>query len=76
MKQKTAENKSHSRAPGMTQISISLPQALVEKVDRLASIDSRSRSNFIAYVIDRLPENEMAGSGAMRVAEPKAHFGN
>lgn len=68
------ENKSHSRAPGMTQISISLPQALVEKVDRLAREQGRSRSNFIAYVISSLSEKE--ASPAMRVAEPKPQFGN
>lgn len=48
--------KSHSRAIGMTQISISLPQNLVVKIDNLAAEDKRSRSNYIAYIIQNLPE--------------------
>lgn len=54
----TKENKkSHSRAIGMTQISISLPQNLVDKIDSLAKEDKRSRSNYIAYIIQNLPES-------------------
>lgn len=53
----TKEKKSHSRAIGMTQISISLPQSLVEKIDNLADEDKRSRSNYIAKVIQNLPES-------------------
>lgn len=54
----TKENKkSHSRAIGMTQISISLPQDLVDKIDSLAKEDKRSRSNYIAYIIQNLPES-------------------
>jgi len=57
----TKENKkSHSRAMGMTQISISLPQNLVDKIDALAREDKRSRSNYIAYVIQSLPESNIA----------------
>lgn len=48
--------KSHSRADGMTQISISLPQRLVDKIDRLAKEAKRSRSNFIAYIVDIMPD--------------------
>lgn len=48
--------KTHSRAIGMTQISISLPQDLVDKIDYLAEEDKRSRSNYIAYIIQSLPE--------------------
>lgn len=52
--------KSHSRAIGMTQISISLPQNLVDKIDGLAKEDKRSRSNYIAYIIQSLPESNAA----------------
>ena len=55
-KYKKKNDPKHSRAPGMTQISISLPRRLVEKVDRLAHDENRSRSNYIAYILDRLPE--------------------
>lgn len=48
--------KSHSRAHGMTQISISLPQRLVDKIDELAEVEKRSRSNYIAYIIDIMPD--------------------
>lgn len=52
------KDKSHTRAPGMTQISISLPQKLVDKVDRLAGTENRSRSNYIAYILSKIPEEE------------------
>lgn len=54
--------KSHSRANGMTQISISLPESLVEKIDRMAGRQKRSRSNYIAYVIDIMPEDEQSSN--------------
>lgn len=55
------DKKSHSRAHGMTQISISLPEKLVEKIDRMAENEKRSRSNYIAYIIDIMPEAESNG---------------
>lgn len=47
MARKTNANK-HGRAPGKTQISISLPQSLVKKIDQIAATENRNRSNFIA----------------------------
>ena len=38
----------------MTQISISLPQNLVEKIDRLAHTENRNRSNFIATHLEKM----------------------
>lgn len=67
-------NKSHARAPGMTQISISLPQRLVKKVDRLSEKENRSRSNYIAYIIDRIPEIEEAETAFLEAAQPKEFF--
>lgn len=51
-----AKKQTHGRAPGKTQISISLPQNLVEKIDELASLENRNRSNFIATHLERLAE--------------------
>lgn len=66
----TKENKkSHSRAIGMTQISISLPQDLVDKIDNLAKEDKRSRSNYIAYIIQNLPESN-ANIAFIKGSEP------
>jgi len=51
-----AKKLTHGRAPGKTQISISLPQDLVEKIDRLAAAENRNRSNFIATHLESLAE--------------------
>ncbi|OIO59586.1 MAG: hypothetical protein COZ46_07030 [Verrucomicrobia bacterium CG_4_10_14_3_um_filter_43_23] len=50
------KKKSHERAPGMTQVSISIPKRLVDKVDRLAKVERRSRSNYIVKVLEDIPE--------------------
>lgn len=62
-----AKKQTHGRAPGKTQISISLPQNLVEKIDELASMENRNRSNFIATHLERL-------AGGSEVAEPEKAF--
>lgn len=67
------KEKKHTRAPGMTQISISLPVDLVDKVDRLADAESRSRSNYIAWVLDRLPEPSVKAD-FLHAAEPRSKF--
>lgn len=46
------------RSPGMTQISISLPEKIVAEVDKLASAENRNRSNFIANYLKRLTETK------------------
>ncbi|MBC2592667.1 ribbon-helix-helix protein, CopG family [Ruficoccus amylovorans] len=48
------QTSNHGRAPGKTQISISLPAALVAKIDRLAEEENRNRSNFIATEMEKL----------------------
>ncbi len=50
----------------MTQISISLPQNLVEQIDEMAKIDNRNRSNFIANTLQNLAKD------FMNVAESKS----
>ena len=45
---------------GMTQISISLPQNLVEQIDKMAEIDNRNRSNFIANTLQNLAKDFMS----------------
>lgn len=62
-----ARKQNHGRAPGKTQISISLPLNLVEKIDELADLENRNRSNFIATHLEKLAlESD--------VAEPEAAF--
>lgn len=40
-----------SKDSGMTQISISLPKPLVDQIDKMAEMDNRNRSNFIANTL-------------------------
>lgn len=72
------KTKSHARAVGMTQISISLPERLVNKVDRLAELDNRSRSNFITHILEQLrdtDENILEHPAAhLKAAEPRKLF--
>ena len=49
-----ARRKLLTRAEGMTQISISLPQSLVSQIDKMAELDNRNRSNFIANTLQNL----------------------
>lgn len=53
-KKTAAKKTAHNRAPGKTQISISLPADLVEKIDRLAAAENRNRSNYIMNVLEAL----------------------
>lgn len=46
----------------MAQISISLPNALVEQIDKMAAADNRNRSNFIANVLMRLAKEKLEGA--------------
>lgn len=41
------------RSPDQTQISISLPRTLVERIDKAATAENRNRSNFIATVLQQ-----------------------
>ena len=58
----------HGRAPGKTQISISLPQDLVATIDALAEKENRNRSNFIATHLENLADQ-------FEAAEPAPKFG-
>lgn len=53
-KKRVVKKAAHGRAAGKTQISISLPQDLVEKIDVLAAAENRNRSNYITTVLERL----------------------
>ena len=57
--------KGSGKTVGMTQISISLPQSLVEQIDKMAENDNRNRSNFIANTLQNLARD------FMNIAEPK-----
>lgn len=57
----------HGRAPGKTQISISLPLDLVSKIDVMAESENRNRSNYIATCLERLAMDAEA-------AEPSGKF--
>ena len=65
MIQVIAGKKGSGKTVGMTQISISLPQSLVEQIDKMAENDNRNRSNFIANTLQNLARD------FMNVAEPK-----
>ena len=52
--------KGSGKTVGMTQISISLPQNLVEQIDKMAEIDNRNRSNFIANTLQNLAKDFMS----------------
>ena len=49
-------NTNNGRADGQTQISISLPLELVEKIDTLAELENRNRSNFIVSALSKMPK--------------------
>jgi metal-responsive CopG/Arc/MetJ family transcriptional regulator len=60
------KRKLRARAPGMTQISISLPEGLVDKIDEMADAENRNRSNFIATVLEDL-SRERGAKGVDRI---------
>jgi metal-responsive CopG/Arc/MetJ family transcriptional regulator len=64
------KRKVRARAPGMTQISISLPEGLVGKIDEMADAENRNRSNFIATVLESL-----SGERGVKTAEGSKRFG-
>lgn len=51
-------NDNNGRASGQTQISISLPQDLVDRIDELASVENRNRSNFIVKELSLIGEKK------------------
>ncbi|MBO6101795.1 MAG: ribbon-helix-helix protein, CopG family [Opitutales bacterium] len=51
---RTPKSLNGSKESGMTQISISLPKPLVEQIDRMAEMDNRNRSNFIANTLSNM----------------------
>lgn len=53
-KKTAAKKASQQRAQGKTQISISLPEELVSKIDKLAAAENRNRSNFIATALEAI----------------------
>ena len=55
-----ARKKGSGKTVGMTQISISLPQNLVEQIDKMAEIANRNRSNFIANTLQNLAKDFMS----------------
>ena len=63
------KRKIRARAPGMTQISISLPEGLVGKIDEMADAENRNRSNFIATVLESL-----SGERGVKAAEGSKKF--
>jgi hypothetical protein len=51
---KSKTSRKSTRADGMTNISISLSESLVGKIDQMAGAENRNRSNFIVNVIQEL----------------------
>ena len=54
-----ARTKGSGKIAGMTQISISLPQDLVKKIDEMAKLDNRNRSNFIANSLQNMAKESL-----------------
>jgi metal-responsive CopG/Arc/MetJ family transcriptional regulator len=52
--------KNHDRAPGETQITISLPQSLKDELTALAAQDERSRSKWIVRELKALVAHKRA----------------
>lgn len=65
MKRKTPPK----RADGQSQISITLPQSLLDEIDHYAQQDKRSRSNWIVVNI----ESVIAARGELEPAPPAHH---
>lgn len=62
---RTPKSATGSKDSGMTQISISLPKPLVEQIDKMAEMDNRNRSNFIANTLANMARD------FSNIAEPK-----
>ena len=54
MVKKSRKLRQATRAKGMMQISVSLPEGLVGKIDSMADAENRNRSNFIANTLQAL----------------------
>ncbi len=63
--------KSTQRVAGKTQISISLDADLVSKIDKLADVENRNRSNFIATHLERLADEYEAAGPAVQFKAKK-----
>jgi 16S rRNA C1402 (ribose-2'-O) methylase RsmI len=57
---KKRSSKSHARAEGETQITISLPKWLKDELSELATADDRSRSKWIVRELTKLIEQKRA----------------
>ena len=58
--------KGSGKMVGMTQISISLPESLVQQIDELAKMDNRNRSNFIANTLQNLAREQLTVAEAKK----------
>jgi metal-responsive CopG/Arc/MetJ family transcriptional regulator len=54
MPKKSKKTRQSTHVKGVTQISISLPSSLVDKIDQMADAEHRNRSNFIANTLQAL----------------------
>lgn len=54
--------RSHDRRPENTNISVSLPKELVEKLDAISFREQRSRSNMIAVLLKEALEKNKVNS--------------
>lgn len=61
-----ARKKGSGKMIGMTQISISLPESLVQQIDELAKMDNRNRSNFIANTLQNLAREQLTVAEAKK----------
>ena len=57
-RKKTARKKASAKkaTSGKVQISISLPESLVDQIDKMAKSENRNRSNFIANALENVAD--------------------
>jgi hypothetical protein len=67
---KIARAKSHDRAAGETQITISLPKELKDEVSRLAREDDRSRSKWIVRELTALVKKKKSEQKIVPLENP------
>ena len=56
---KQKEGKMKRNKSSITQVSISIPNVLVEQIDKMAAADNRNRSNFIANTLAMLTKERL-----------------
>lgn len=84
MKEDAQPKRAYNRAPGQRQLSISIPIALVNQIDKIATAERRSRSAMISLMLEaeiafyeRQHVHASPAQGVLLVAENRCNeYGN